>query len=62
MSLKRTVVYLKSHNQAIKLAIIRKFAYSVLILIIVGFIVFALDIVVKLILDRDKYWKLEWIF
>ena len=62
MSLRRTISYLKLHNQGIKLAIIRQFAYSVLILIIVAFFIFMFDVIVKLGLERDTHWKLEWVF
>jgi hypothetical protein len=52
-SLKKTIATLKEHNQAIKLTIIRKFAYSIVAVLIIALIAFIVDIVVKLILDRD---------
>ena len=61
-ALRRTVNILKQKRQELKLTIIRKFAYSISILILIAFMFFIFDAIVKLGLDRNVYWKLEWMF
>jgi hypothetical protein len=52
-SLKRTVTTLKETNQEIKLKIIKKFTLSIVIVIAIAMLFFVIDIIVKLVLDRD---------
>lgn len=46
----------------IKLKIIRKFAFSIVVVIGIAIVFFVADIVVKIVLDRDRFWRLEWVF
>lgn len=40
----------------------RKFAFSLIITLAIVCVMVILDVIYKVILDRDDFWKIQWIF